>query len=339
MAVFGGMKLTSRGRNLQAKAQTGIQLQFTRMAVGDGELGTSIIDELNALKHEVKSYAISKLKVMSGGKAVVGFVLSNQEIVSGFYFREVGVFAQDPDVGEILYCYANAGATAEYIPAGGGADVIEKEFDCIAVIGNASNVSAVIDDSLVFYSKTEELTVDQTQAPASPGNGKISQLFSWLANRIIGITGKLNWWESPDTTLANAKAHIDAIAPHTGHETPAGAQAKVDALAGVGNTKTVKQLDDEITSHLAEDATTSTKGHVQLGTTSTTAAVGNHNHSGVYEPANANIVKTNVAATMAAILTAQNNTSYTTKQVRNIILSTADPSGGSNGDIWIKYKP
>lgn len=35
---------------------------------------------------------------------------------------------------------------------------------------------------------------------------------------------------------------------------------------------------------------------------------------------------------------AQNNTSYTTKQVRNIIYSTGNPSGGSNGDMWVKYK-
>lgn len=43
--------------------------------------------------------------------------------------------------------------------------------------------------------------------------------------------------------------------------------------------------------------------------------------------------------TMTGILTAQNNTSYTTKQVRNIILSTSEPtsSDGANGDIWIKY--
>ena len=41
--------------------------------------------------------------------------------------------------------------------------------------------------------------------------------------------------------------------------------------------------------------------------------------------------------TMAGALVAQNNTNYTTKQVRNIIISTEDPSGGYNGDIWIKY--
>jgi hypothetical protein len=45
--------------------------------------------------------------------------------------------------------------------------------------------------------------------------------------------------------------------------------------------------------------------------------------------------------TMGGILTAHNNTAYTTKQVRNIILSTEDanPSLMENGDIWIKYAP
>ena len=41
--------------------------------------------------------------------------------------------------------------------------------------------------------------------------------------------------------------------------------------------------------------------------------------------------------TMTGTLVAQNNINYTTAQVRNIIISTVDPSGGSNGDIWIKY--
>lgn len=42
-------------------------------------------------------------------------------------------------------------------------------------------------------------------------------------------------------------------------------------------------------------------------------------------------------STMTGALIAQNNTNYTTKQVRNIFISTSDPSGGASGDIWIKY--
>ena len=40
---------------------------------------------------------------------------------------------------------------------------------------------------------------------------------------------------------------------------------------------------------------------------------------------------------MTGALVAQTNTNYTTAQMRNVIISTADPSGGSNGYIWIKY--
>lgn len=37
-------------------------------------------------------------------------------------------------------------------------------------------------------------------------------------------------------------------------------------------------------------------------------------------------------------LVAQSNVDYGVAQVHNVIMSTADPSGGNNGDIWIKYK-
>lgn len=155
MSAFGGLIFTTLGRNLQAKAQSGIQLNFTRIAIGDGDLAGSAIADLTALKHQVKSCEITKLKTMTGGKAVVGTSFSNQEIVTPFYWRELGVFAQDPDLGEILYCYGNSGANAEYIPAGGGGDIIEKSIDAVTIVGNASSVTATIDNSLVYASAQE----------------------------------------------------------------------------------------------------------------------------------------------------------------------------------------
>ena len=41
--------------------------------------------------------------------------------------------------------------------------------------------------------------------------------------------------------------------------------------------------------------------------------------------------------TLAGQVIAQANTNYTTAQVRNISMSTGDPSGGNNGEIWFKY--
>ena len=44
--------------------------------------------------------------------------------------------------------------------------------------------------------------------------------------------------------------------------------------------------------------------------------------------------------TLQGALVAQNNTNYTTKQVRNVTISTAEPtaSDGDNGDVWIVYE-
>lgn len=147
---FGLIAFTNRGRALQAKAQAGAQLNFTRLAVGDGQLSGQAIADLTALIHEIKSITLNKFKVLTGGKAVVGGVLSNQDIDTGFWLREIGLFAEDPDLGEILYCYGNAGELAEYIPFPGGAEILEKQLDIVSIVGNASNVSATIDQSMVY---------------------------------------------------------------------------------------------------------------------------------------------------------------------------------------------
>ncbi len=186
MSAFGGLILTNKGRNLQAKAQLGTALHFTRIALGDYDIGGESILDLSSLKHEVKSLPIVKLKLLSGGKAVVGAVFSNEDMKSGFYWREIGIFANDPENGEILYCYGNAGTNAEYIPAGGGADIIEKSIDVTAIVGNTTNVTATIDQSLIFASQkdienkvdkvpgkqlsTEDYTTQEKQKLASLSN-------------------------------------------------------------------------------------------------------------------------------------------------------------------------
>ncbi|WP_240764763.1 phage tail protein [Paenibacillus dendritiformis] len=142
--------ITNRGKALQAKAQTGVELHYTRFRVGDGQLGGRPISDLNGLINPILSLPITKLQTRAGGRAVVGTVMTNQDVTTGFYFREIGIFAQDPDIGEILYCYGNAGETADYIPAKGGANIIEEPIEISTIVGNASNVTATIDGSMVY---------------------------------------------------------------------------------------------------------------------------------------------------------------------------------------------
>ncbi len=88
-----------------------------------------------------------------------------------------------------------------------------------------------------------------------------------------------------------------------------------------------------------DDATTSAKGIVQLSdatdeTSSAKAATPTAVKS-AYDLANAALPKSGGTTTGSVI--GYTGTDYTTARFRNITLSTSDPSGGNNGDIWIKY--
>ncbi|MBW4648903.1 MAG: hypothetical protein KME06_09395 [Kastovskya adunca ATA6-11-RM4] len=83
--------------------------------------------------------------------------------------------------------------------------------------------------------ETQQRTIDPTLA--TPGNtGNLMQLLSWLAGRIRSITGKPNWFDTPDTTLAEAATHHTSTAnPHavtaaqTGADTVGTAAAYMNA--------------------------------------------------------------------------------------------------------------
>ncbi|WP_238649770.1 phage tail protein [Paenibacillus piscarius] len=214
MAVFGGMTLTNKGLVLQGKAQAGAQLNYTRVAVGDGSLSGQSIPALNGLISPKKSLPITRINIIPPNKVTVGTVLRNADVTAGFFWREVGVFAQDPDAGEILYAYANAGATADYIPPGGGSDIIEKAFDCIVVVGTAANITAVIDESLVFAKKSELDALDAAKVDKVSGKGLSANDYTTpektkLANIAAGAGGA----NTATDTVIGTRTISDSTAP------------------------------------------------------------------------------------------------------------------------------
>ena len=189
-----GVFFTNKGLALQAKAQTGTPLHFTRIAIGDGELQGQAPQTFNKLVSEKLSIEITKLTTGEYGTAKVGGSFNNSNLETGFYYRELGLFARDPDnmEQEILYCYGNAGALADYIPAQ-GSELIEKKIDIIAIIGNATKVSATINSSLVSLSPEDLEMHDKDPEAHKPIRDWVQSLFDSVKHTWDGITGK------PDT--------------------------------------------------------------------------------------------------------------------------------------------
>jgi hypothetical protein len=59
-------------------------------------------------------------------------------------WREIGIWATDPDLGEILYAYTNTGDNYDIIPVYGGATLAEYELDIYTKIGTVPDVSAIL---------------------------------------------------------------------------------------------------------------------------------------------------------------------------------------------------
>jgi microcystin-dependent protein len=155
MSQFSNMVLTTQGSALQTKAQAGTtELKFTRVAIGDGYLPEGgKLENLTALVEEKQSLTINLISI-DNGLATLRVTFTNSGLTTGYYVREFGVFASDPDEGEILYSVANAGGMADYLPPE-GANLVEQIFDVVTVVGNAADVSATIDPSLTFVTLQE----------------------------------------------------------------------------------------------------------------------------------------------------------------------------------------
>lgn len=147
MAAFINNDITAAGLIVLAKGSAGEKINYTRIVLGDGYLEEGMTPRsLTDVVSPRASIDITKLKVNSDGTVAVGGVFSNDQTSEGFYYRELGLYAEDPDpdVGEVLYCYGNCGDLAEWIPPTGGATIVEKTIDIITVIGTATNVTAYI---------------------------------------------------------------------------------------------------------------------------------------------------------------------------------------------------
>lgn len=154
MAGFGGLKITTQGAILAAKTIVGKVINFSHVEAGEGTY-TGDIKAKTGLTTKVMQCDIIEVKQKSQTEAVVTFLLKNTDAPRAFYYREMGLFAIDPDTKEkILFAYSNAGDKAEYIN-NSISEKIEKYIDIVITVDNASNVNITVDDSEIHVTEKE----------------------------------------------------------------------------------------------------------------------------------------------------------------------------------------
>ena len=185
MANWQGFVLTEKGLALQAKIDAGLAtLTFTKISIGSGSSSSSSSSLADLVKRE-KDLTIASCSV-DGTTVKLVSTLTNTEVTQAFKERELGLFATDPDDGEIMFAYMTD-PDPDTMPAEGSTTVVSKRMTLNLTFSNTGNVSAMLDSSqLVTFADVKNATND-TELEDSSDN-KIAST-SW-------IRGLLNSWKT-----------------------------------------------------------------------------------------------------------------------------------------------
>lgn len=148
MSNWGKPVLTKQGLKLQAKVDAGNAMQLTKCRLGSGMIGScQQLEDLTELVAPVQTLPIASVTYSDDSHAcIISAVTDNSTVTTGYYLREFGIYAKDPDDGEILYAVASD-SEPDFIPAKGTSTVISQEIGVALTFANAANVTAAVNTS------------------------------------------------------------------------------------------------------------------------------------------------------------------------------------------------
>ena len=141
-----GSYLTEKGNALIGKLlATEGTLKFTKATAGDGSIPSGRSPEsMTTLGNYVTDGLIASVESSGTGEASVVVQISSIDLAQGFSCTELGLWAEDPDEGDILYAYLCLQQHPEWIRA--DADAVNKlaTFTIVTIVKNVALVTAII---------------------------------------------------------------------------------------------------------------------------------------------------------------------------------------------------
>ena len=212
--------------------------------MGNGELGTrdaKTLTELISYKRDLPMRSIDTTGAL--GTIEVVLEMTNKDLLQGFFLKEYGLFAQDPDTGtDILYAYRYFGDKADYLEADNGIDRITYTLSMIVVVDQARDISAVITTTNQYATISR---LEQRVSDIYGDAGTIAGFWTFTGNDTERIRPaslaqtKLTLWEL--LNLANLQGRITQLE---------------DALNQlILNVEILQGHDDNYSHYMAEDFT------------------------------------------------------------------------------------
>lgn len=146
MAEFSKLYLTSRGQSLMAKVIAGqvTNLSFTKVSLSSHVYAESALESLTALSDVKQTNSVTRVTITNSTSVKVETAFTNENLAAGYYLRSLGLYATDPDLGEILYAVCVETSGYCYMPAYNGVTVSSAYIQLYTTVGNSDNVSIAV---------------------------------------------------------------------------------------------------------------------------------------------------------------------------------------------------
>lgn len=115
MDIWESTVLTDKGVALQAKLIDGQSLSITKAMTGAAKVPIVNLRQQTSVTDGGTMITLQPVRV-EGNRMVVPLLLENMALEESYNLWQVGIYAQDPEEGEILYCLAQA-SEAKHIPS------------------------------------------------------------------------------------------------------------------------------------------------------------------------------------------------------------------------------
>ena len=171
MAKFSKLVITSKGQALLAKMIEGSgTVEFTKISASSATYEDEQLEGLTSLSDVEQTSLVSKITRTNEVAVRVEAAFTNTELTAGYYMKALGLYAVDPDAGEILYAVTRETSGNCYLPAYNGITVSGAYVQLVTTVGNAENVSLEVDAAAVATVRDiQELQrqIDDLEAGAS----------------------------------------------------------------------------------------------------------------------------------------------------------------------------
>jgi len=194
MAEFSSFVIQPKGHALMSKLIAGTgTCNFSAIRTSSTTYTQQQLEALTALTNIKQSADISSISRINNVSVNIKGALNNTALVTGYTVNTIGLYAIDPDEGEILYAVARA-IQAGYMPPYNGITSSGILFDFVITVGNAENVTVIVNPAAVA-----------TQADVIEINAKIADLAGYVGytdDDIVGV--EVDYANRTFTRLAGA---------------------------------------------------------------------------------------------------------------------------------------